>query len=291
MNSTVSYRHLLVKSLDDFIDSALNKASGVNKPFKAIQRTEDYKKLETIFKEGISDQGKWAADNLPALFDSAGIEDNLTALTLDQEQKLKGLYSRDMPTLNAFVSEFKIFQLLKTFFEWSAVQQYKRWGYLAKADIEFKLTNQMYIKLLTDRAAYLLNKSSLDSTTLDQVISTISEGRLDGMTNGEVAQFLADRFIDISKIRADMIARTEAANSMGAANHATAKENGAQTKSWVTAGEGDDEICAGNEEAGEVPIDQTFPSGDMHEPGHPNCECYTEAGLIDLDSIELWTGA
>lgn len=281
----------LVKALDTYIDRTLNKVSGVNKPFKAIQQTDEYKKFESIFQEGIKDQGDWASDNLSELLNSAGIEDNLEALTLDQQQVLRGLYSRDMPTLSNFVSEFKTFQQLKGFFEWSAVQQYKRWRYMAKADyVKFTLTNQFYIKALTDQAAYLLNKSSLDSTTLDQIISIIINGRSEGMTTSEVSQLLSDKFDTISRTRADMITRTEAANSMGMANHATARENGAQTKSWITAGEGDDDICAGNADAGEIPIDKEFPSGHMYEPGHPNCECYTEAGLIDLDSIELWTG-
>jgi hypothetical protein len=290
MSFEKTLRRTTINALDRFVDTELNKVSGVNKPFKSIQRTDDYKKFESMFAEGINDQGKWVSDNIEELFKSAGIDDNLESLALDQRQKLHGQISRDMPSLDAFVSEFKSFQLLKNFFEWSAVQQYRRWGYIAKSTIEFKLTNQSYIKTLTDRASYLLNQSSLDSTTIDQVIDIISEARLNGMTNSEVAQFLSDRFDEISRYRADMITRTEAANSMGMANHATAKENGAQTKSWISAGEGDDEICAGNADDGEIPIDQAFSSGAMHEPGHPNCECYTEAGLIDLDSVELWTG-
>lgn len=87
-----------------------------------------------------------------------------------------------------------------------------------------------------------------------------------------------------------MIARTESANAIGQANHASAKENGATTKVWVIAGPGCD-VCQPNVDDGEIPIDQAFSSGDMNEPAHPNCECYTEAGEIDLDSIDVWTGA
>lgn len=280
-----------VRSLDTFIDNALNKANRINKPYKAIQKTDDFKKFQTVYQEGLADQGKWVAENLPELFASAGIADDGQPLALDQKQKLRGLMSRDMPRLSDYVSETKTFDLLRNFFEWSAVTQYKRWGYLAKADyLEFTLTNAQYIKALQDRAAYLLNKSSLDETTLDQVISLIEAGRLNAQTISEVAGQLSDQFDDISSSRADMLARTEAANSMGMANHATALENGAETKRWVAAGGAHDDMCADNEDAGEIPIDDAFPSGDMYEPAHPNCECYTEPGLIDLDSGELWSG-
>lgn len=287
-----AYRRTLIETLDDFIDRKLNKVNGVNKPFKAIQKTEEYKKFQDMFKEALRDQGKWATDNISDILSSASVSDDLTALNPIQIDIIKGQITRDMPTMADLVSQFRVFNQLKGFFEYSAVQQYKRWGVLAKTDgtLKFTLTNAKYIAALTDRANYLLNKSSLDSTTLDQLISIISEGRLDGMTNDEVSQLISDRFDEISSSRADTITRTESANAMGMANHATAVENGAQTKSWIPAGGGNDEICGGNADAGEIPINQAFPSGDMYEPGHPNCECYTEAGLIDLDSIDLWDG-
>lgn len=286
------YRRAYIRDLDMFIDDTLNKVNAVNKPFKAIQRTEDYKKFQTMFEDGIKDQYKWVTDNLDSLFTSAGVSDDLTALDLIQEQKIKGQIVRDMPVLSSLVPEQKVFQFLKTFFEWSAVQTYKRWGVLAKADgtVEFKLTNTQYIKYLQDRAAYLLNQSSLDSTTIDDIISVISESRLQAMTNSEVATVLKDKFSEVSQVRADMITRTEAANSMGQANYATGKENGAETHYWVAAGGGTDDICAGNADDGEIPFDQAFSSGDLCEPGHPNCECYTQEGQIDLDSIDLWNG-
>jgi hypothetical protein len=287
-----SYRRTIVQKLDKFIEDKLNKVNAVNKPFKAIQRTEDYKKFQLMFEDSIKDQYKWVIDNLSDLFSSAYVDDNLTPLALDQEQKIKGQIVRDMPTLESLISEVKVFQYLKTFFEWSAVQVYKRWGYIAKYDgVEFKLTNEQYIKYLKDRAAYLLNQSSLDSTTIDDIISTISDARLQGMTNGEVAIILKDSYDEVSQSRADMITRTESANSLGQANYATGKENGAETHSWIAAGSHVCEICLGNVDDGEIPFNQEFSSGDLCEPSHPNCECYTQEGMIDLDTIDLWNGA
>ena len=47
-----------------------------------------------------------------------------------------------------------------------------------------------------------------------------------------------------------------------------------------------------NEDAGAINTGDAFPSGDTSEPGHPNCECYTQAASeIDLDSISIWDGS
>jgi uncharacterized protein with gpF-like domain len=273
------------------LDRFMYKAKKVNKSYKAIQKTDDYKKFYDMFEQGIKDQAKWISDNTEKLFASAGIADDIQPLTLDQQQKLRGLVERDMPTLSDYVTEHKIFMSLKTFFEWSAKLQYKRWGYIVKSDkVQFELSNPQYIANLKDRANYLLNKSSLDQTTTDQVIDMYSEGRLDGLTNAEVADMIETEFDDISSSRADMIARTESANAVGEANNATAVENGAQTHSWVAAGNNPDDECLANEDDGEIPIDQEFSSGDLYEPAHPNCECYTEAGEIDLSTIDVWGG-
>lgn len=288
---TIDNRSIAI-ALDRFIDNTLNKIKGVNKPFKAIQQTDDYKDFENLFAESIAKQGKWASNNIDSLLNGARITEGTPELSFEQKQIIKGQIVRDMPSLTTYISEDKLFLKLKDFFEWSAVQQYMRWGVMAKADgtVEFKLTNPQYIDALEKQASYLLNQSSLDETTIEQIISTISNARLEALTASETAQLISDSFDVISKSRADMIARTEAANSMGMANHATAKENGAETKQWVAAGGGNDEICGGNADVGFIPIDDEFPSGDMYEPGHPNCECYTEAGLIDLDNIDLWSG-
>lgn len=282
----------IVKALDRFIDNTLNKVNAVNKPFKAIQRTDEYKAFQDMFEQGLKDQIKWVTDELPNVLDSAGTTEK-QPITLDQKQKILGQLTRDMPGLSSYVSEQKVFQDIKQFFEWSAVQQYKRWGYKAKADgtLTFTLSNTQYVNQLKNQAAYLLNQSSLDSTTIDEIISIIEQGTLDGLSNDEIASTLSDQFDGINASRADMIARTESANSMGMANYATAKENGAQTHEWIAAGGGTDEICGGNADAGPIPIDEAFPSGDMSEPGHPNCECYTQAGEINLDSIDIWGGS
>lgn len=281
---------MVISYLDRFIEKAQPKR--VNKPFKAIQKTSEYKDFQDSFTTSIKEQAQWVADNISKLADEANIADDFEALTPDQQSRLKLLVKRGMPTTAQLVSEYRTSQYLRFAFEFSVKEQYKRWGLMVKSvdGVNFTVSNPKYIKLLNDQANYLLNDSSLDETTTDQIISTFAQGKLDGMSNDEVASQLSDTFAELSQSRADMIARTESANAMGDANNAAMVENGVQTKIWVAAGGNPDEECQNNEDDGEIPLDQSFSSGDDHEPAHPNCECYVDAGEIDLGSISIWEG-
>jgi hypothetical protein len=155
---------------------------------------------------------------------------------------------------------------------------------------DFNLTNEYYINTLKDQGNYLLQLSTLDNTTADEVANTIANLADQGYTVDEIGDELASAYEHISDDRGFMIARTELANAMGQGNLAAMTENGVATKIWVAAGPADDEACAGNVEDGPIPVDEAFSSGDMSEPAHPNCECYTDAGEIDLDNIDVWSG-
>lgn len=71
--------------------------------------------------------------------------------------------------------------------------------------------------------------------------------------------------------RAQMIAHTELARAVGAASLDTYERNGIPGKSWLTYHPCP--ICEANEEAGVIPLDQDFPSGDAAPPAHPRCRC------------------
>lgn len=272
------------------IDHFIYKASAVNKPYQAIQQTDEFKRLQDLFATAIYEQGAWLSNNVDHLLKEVGARD-LEPLDAVQTKTLRSLIKQQLPSISDSVTEAEVYDVLKWVFTWSVKQQYKRWGYLIKASVNFSLDNPRYIEELKNRAGYLLNKSGLDDTTLDQAITIISDGKLASLTNPEVAQLLANKFNDeISTARGNVIARTETANAIGEANHAAAKENGATTKVWVGAGDPIDDVCQGNVDDGEIPINQSFSSGDMHEPAHPNCECYTEAGEINLDSVDVWGG-
>lgn len=163
-------------------------------------------------------------------------------------------------------------------------------GFISIGGNNFNVSNTQYIGALKSSTNYLLQKSSLDDVTRKTMIDTIAKGKALGLTNDEVADLLmSDEYLDIADWRADMIARTETANAMMDGQLASMQENGVKTKAWVVAGPGCT-ICDPNEDDGFIDIDSDFSSGDDSPPAHPNCECYLDSGMIDLESIDIWGG-
>jgi len=79
--------------------------------------------------------------------------------------------------------------------------------------------------------------------------------------------------------RANMIARTETANALSQASLDRMEDMGIDGKEWVWNG-GDCGICSDNQSAGVIPVGDTFPSGDMAPPAHPNCECALAPAIL-----------
>jgi len=73
--------------------------------------------------------------------------------------------------------------------------------------------------------------------------------------------------------RAQMIARTETAKALSEGSHQRMKDMGIEYHEWVRTSGYDCDVCEDNENAGIIPIDDAFPSGDMTSPAHPNCMC------------------
>jgi HK97 family phage portal protein len=80
-----------------------------------------------------------------------------------------------------------------------------------------------------------------------------------------------------SRSRARRIARTETATVLGQGQRQAAVSEGYTEKHWVSAGGGEAAgvsfWCEANDNAGWIPINDTFPSGDPTIPQHPNCRC------------------
>lgn len=90
----------------------------------------------------------------------------------------------------------------------------------------------------------------------------------------ELNKDIKNTFIDMTKYRSELIARTETANALSTASLDTMKDMGIDGKEWVTAG--DDRVseeCQGNEAEGVIPVSQAFSSGAMAPPEHPDCRC------------------
>jgi len=86
---------------------------------------------------------------------------------------------------------------------------------------------------------------------------------------------LRNQINGMGKVRAKMIARTETCDALESAFMDRAKDMKVTGKEWVWVGDsGDwDCRCEDNANAGAIPIDKPFPSGDMRPPAHPNCRC------------------
>lgn len=274
----------LLAITDDFIAKRLRQ----NKPFQSLIKSDEFEAFQKQVKQAISAQIKAVSHNLPS------------ASVLAAPGNIQYWVDQNMPHLPEFLDVDETADYLKFCFEWGAKAQYKRFGLklkmgssmMQKVDsVDFNLTNELYLRALKQQANYLINLSKIDETTKSQIINIIQSNTEAGLTIDEVADVLSESFDDISDSRAFTIARTETAQAMGSGNYAAMTENGVQTKRWVTAGGDPCDICQTNADDGYIPVDQAFSSGDDYEPAHPNDECYTEAGEIDLESIDIWDGA
>ena len=85
---------------------------------------------------------------------------------------------------------------------------------------------------------------------------------------------LHNQMKNMAKVRAKVIARTETADALESAFMDRAKDLKVTGKEWIWVGGGDwDCMCEDNANAGVIPLDKPFPSGDMRPPAHPNCRC------------------
>ena len=77
-----------------------------------------------------------------------------------------------------------------------------------------------------------------------------------------------------SPARAELIARTEVRNALGAGGLAGAKAVGMQSKSWLLSNdEGPCPKCESNAAQKWIPIDKPYVSGALAPLQHPNCRC------------------
>lgn len=265
------------------------RAKKRNEPLEAFRETQEFAKLQGYFAGAFIKQVGFAVDNLEAvmaLFNDAYSAD-------EQKARLGKWFVENMPRLEEFISETNLYLKLVSAFAAAVRDQYLRLGVVMKAEnaVHFDLSNKYYQAALRSHANYLLSqKSKIDETTRGKLISTIIDSRGKGDTIDETGALINDTFPEINSFRSFMIANTEANQAMSTGQLAFLKESGVPTKVWVAAGPSTCAICEGNEDDGEIPVNDTFSSGDEAPPAHPNCECYLDGGEIDLDSIDIWTG-
>lgn len=139
-------------------------------------------------------------------------------------------------------------------------------------DEAFSLANADAIDYAVTRSAALIDPIS--QTTKNGLRSLLEQALVDGWSGQQLAQAIADSSL-FSPDRADRIARTELAMATSQGNLTAWRRSGVVTgKKWIIADtHDDDDVCDRNAEAGVIPLDQAFPSGDDGPPAHPNCKC------------------
>lgn len=139
----------------------------------------------------------------------------------------------------------------------------------------FELIDGGAVQWLNSHAAELVTK--INETTRTDLAAVLTRGSQQGMSVPKLARAIRAEvagMADITKGRARMIATTELNNAMSEASLQTYTRLNISGKSWSTVGDGRvSDICLANEAAGTIPMNASFPKGQMRPPGHPNCRC------------------
>lgn len=143
---------------------------------------------------------------------------------------------------------------------------------------EEDLVNQVYqraVDYADSRSAELVTQ--ITDTTRERLREIIAQGLEDNIGRQAIAdQIEADQSGLFSEDRAQLIADYEvgSANGVGSLEGLEqAEEAGVEVmKEWYPDAEACP-ICTMNADAGPIPLDQEFPSGDDAPLAHPNCEC------------------
>jgi hypothetical protein len=242
-------------------DSAkkVTKATSVkNTVLDKVERKEKYKKFQSAVEEALRQQ------MLP--FTSA------TAIGKITERKKLDLDEDELSEIFDSI----VIEGFDNYIKWAANEGGQSAYSKLNIDKVFK-PNPLFQSALEDRQGYIID--SVDATTKDYLIRTISEGKAKAMTNEEIAQEISDNLDSIAQYRADMIVRTEVANAMQQAELGVYKDQGVRQKVWMLSEDIGDE-CGENADQGPIGLDEVFVSGDDAPPAHPNCRCFIQA-IVD----------
>ena len=131
---------------------------------------------------------------------------------------------------------------------------------------------QQAIDYANKRAAQLVTR--MDEETKSRLAKVIGDAIENKRGIPGLARDIRREFDDMSRYRAQMIARNETATALESAFYERGKSMGVTGKEWVTVGDDKvSDICLQNEAAGVIPFDQPFPSGHLTPPGHVQCRC------------------
>lgn len=181
-------------------------------------------------------------------------------------------------------------------FKEAAIQGLKMVG-VATGSEAFDMVDKIAQNYVDQRAAELVGKRivngvavdnpdavfAIDDTTRELLHGVIADAIDAGLTPSELGDVIEGSF-GFSEARASTIARTELsfAHNMGNLGgwEASGVVDGKESILGSEHGDIDDE-CDENADAGVIPLDEDFPSGDIGPPYHPNCVCAMVPSVMD----------
>lgn len=255
-----------------------------NPYFEELIASKAFKNFELDFRKAIKSQAEWTSSQLEEVESQILGED--LKLSTDQVAELEAYLYDNMPSISTYVDESLVVAWYIKVVNDSVSGLYKTYS----SAVNFDLRSEAYISQLKNSANLILTKSSLDNTTRKQLADLIIQNRVAGMTWQEIAKDIDSKFTDISKIRAKMIAYTETANTMNAAQYNAMAKAGVQMKEWLGLGPNICPICLGNVGDGPIPIDSMFSSGDLMPSAHVFCECGLDYVVGDISPESFWDG-
>jgi len=177
------------------------------------------------------------------------------------------------PILLAFASDLKYRMngyLVTAYLKGSA--QMVEWGRTKTTDLPIYYEGpplQDAINYASEHTATLVK--GLNDETRDQMRQVIENAISEKRGVEGLSRDLRQVFDDMSRTRSQVIARTETCDALESAFMDRAKDLGVTGKEWIVTDPC--EICEGNGNAGVIPLNDDFPSGDDRPPAHPNCRC------------------
>jgi hypothetical protein len=107
----------------------------------------------------------------------------------------------------------------------------------------------------------------LDEKSKIRIAQIVSDGIKNKCGIPGISRDIRKEFPNITKPIADSIALNETSSALSHASMIRMHKMGVDGKKWIT-GDAPCEICAKNGAVKVIPIDRTFPSGDMQPPAH-----------------------
>jgi len=255
------------------VDELLKRRLSINPGLESVERHKDYKATKKRLTKALKAQ-------TAALLKDGVLADIDAALGAVQKADRVDSESDELEIYDAIAKKLK--PLPKDDYDAFAdflILVFMMGGqdFLNKHNIPytFDLTNQGIRAGITSHTDLVLK--GIDKTTTEWIAKQIKDLRAAGKSNADIANAIKDRVPETYANRSDRIVRTETTRMVGVAEQETAVRNGASHKEWVTVSDGAVcPICEKNEQVGQIGIEQSFPSGDLHEPAHPNCRCLVE---------------